>query len=256
MVDFTNNPMLAPLPTQAPARATPAPATNPFDQFDGHAAVANPFDQFDPPQQAKADSAGGSFARNMLNDATFGLSEPAVAAVQATFGDPTNPTSNASDWLSRYHQNLAALRGGLEADRTAHPAASLAGGLAGGMALPLGDVSTIGGAIRTGAKAGMLYGAGNAVADDQGLDSVAMVMAAGPHALALPTVGFASRMAATALQKGAAQRAIDLAATGGVGAAALPRSAVPTSLARALLIQQAKNLPRLTVAAVPLAVGP
>jgi hypothetical protein len=534
-IDYTNNPMLAPLPVQVPARAAPAtapqqaPAANPFDQFDGHPAAGNVFDQFDPPRQAKPDGVGSSFARNLLNDATFGLSEPAVAAVQATFGDPTNPTSQAGNWSDRYHQNLAALRGGLQADRAANPIASFTGGFAGGIANPavrlLGPVDSLGDAVMAGAKFGMGYGAGNAVADDQGLDSIAtgalkgaaiggatggllqkaggaiadalqpriaptiqalkdaaqaaytrldnsgvqigtdalnamgdgaaakfggalgdpdisaalypkasaalrlvssygadgtrggasatlgdldqlrrvvadaastpdkpdrfmarqildhvddfvggltpgdmdagatgaaqavqdltqardywkrysqatqlqgildkaanngtgfsqsgyenairsgfrkllnndraigrfspdvraaiqqvatggsslsatnllrqvgklspqgavpllseagMVMAAGPHALALPAVGLASRIAATALQKGAAQRAIELAATGGAGATVLPKTVVPASLARSLMIQQAKRLPRLTAAAVPLAVS-
>ncbi|HEY2011378.1 MAG TPA: hypothetical protein VGH23_20485 [Rhizomicrobium sp.] len=173
MVDYTNNPMLAPLPAQQPGPA----AANPFDQFDGHAAAGNPFDQFDARTQGKADSGVSSFARGILSGATFGLSEPAVAAIQATVGDPTNPTSHAPDWSARYHENLAALRGGVAADQQAHPVASTAGEIAGGFANPanrlLGPVDSLGDAVRVGAKLGMGYGAGNAVADDNGLDGVA-----------------------------------------------------------------------------------
>jgi hypothetical protein len=175
------DPELAPLPSQAPARPAPAPApqkaANPFDQFDGHAASGNPFDQFDAQTQAGPDSGSSSFARSLLNGATFGLSEPAVAAIQATVGDPTNPTSHAATWSERYHQNLAALNGVVAQDQQAHPVASTAGEIAGGFANPanrlLGPVDSFGDAVKVGAKLGMGYGAGNAVANDGGLDDIA-----------------------------------------------------------------------------------
>jgi hypothetical protein len=187
MVDYTNNPMLAPLPSQVPAQPAPAPApqpgpaANPFDQFDAHAAAGNPFDQFDTHShagtQAKADSGVGSFARGVLSGATFGLAEPAVAAIQATVGDPTNPTSHAANWAARYHENLAALNGGVAADQQAHPVASTGGEIVGGFANPanrlLGPVESLGDAVKVGAKLGMGYGAGNGVAADNGLDGVA-----------------------------------------------------------------------------------
>lgn len=46
------------------------------------------------------------------------------------------------------------------------------------------------------------------------ISEIGLVMAAGPGALALPAIGFAGRMGATALQKGAAKEAINLAALG------------------------------------------
>jgi len=84
------------------------------------------------------------------------------------------------------------------------------------------------------------------------LSEVGMVMAAGPQALAVPAIGLAGRMGATVLQKAAANRAVDLAATGPAGAALLPTSPLPASLVRLQAIRAAKSLPRLAPGAIAL----
>lgn len=176
---------------------TPA-AVNPFDQFDAqdfsslsprysgvygqNAQVVqpktapantqpNPFDRFD---QAAPDSATRSALRGAANAVTFNLADPAVAALQATFGDPTNPTSQAADWSTRYHEDLGALRGVDRQNQSAHPVASLAGEVAGGLALPVGRIAGVVDAARVGGKLGLAYGIGSGIADDKGVDDTVM----------------------------------------------------------------------------------
>lgn len=145
-----------------------APQDNPFDQFDAQpVAQANPFDQFDAP---KSDSAVGSMVRGAVDAGTFNLAEPIVSALQATFGD-AHQTSQAPDWLTRYHENLAANKGGVAADRADHPVASLVGDVAGGFANPanrlLAPITDIKSAARVGGQLGLGYGVGSGVTDDK-----------------------------------------------------------------------------------------
>ncbi len=120
-------------------------------------------------QSAGPDNAVASFARGAAHGASFGLADPMVAGLQAAFGDPLNPTSKAPSLGARYHENLAALRGTAQADQAAHPVASFAGDVAGGFALPIGKISSIGDAARIGGKLGLGYGLGQGVTNDQGI---------------------------------------------------------------------------------------
>lgn len=178
----------------------PAPA-NPFDQFDAPVSSlsprfagvygadaqvqpvsqptpqANPFDAFDRPKLAGPDSAAATFFRRGVGGALFDLADPFVAAVQASVGDPTNPTSKADNWADRYHENLAALRAVGMSDQVAHPIAAFTGEMAGGLANPanrfLGPVDSVAGAAKVGAQLGLAHGIGTGIANDQGLDDIA-----------------------------------------------------------------------------------
>jgi hypothetical protein len=178
----------------------PATPANPFDVFDTvhpasglsprYAGVygdnaqvqplerpANPFDKFDGHAQAGPDNAIESGVRHFLSGAMFGLSDPAVAAVQASGLDPFEPVSQADSWSDRYHENLAALRAVGMSDQIVHPIASFTGEIAGGLANPanrfLGEVRSVGDAARVGGQLGLAHGIGTGIADDQGVDHIA-----------------------------------------------------------------------------------
>jgi hypothetical protein len=148
---------------------------NPFDQFDDaqQQAQGNPFDQFDETPQPQADDSFGSFVRGAANAATFNLADPIVAGVQAAFGDPTNPTSNAPSIGERYHENLAALRGVKDANERAHPIAAFAGGVGGSFVNPatrlLPRINSVRTAVGVGAGLGAGYGFGQGVTNDEGV---------------------------------------------------------------------------------------
>ncbi len=145
-------------------------------------------------QPSILDKIGGSMGaalHGVVNGATLNLWDPAIAASLATakgtpvsysVGGGTQNTSSAPAYLDRYHENLAAMRGSAQEDQKAHPVASLAGNVAGGLMLPVGKISSVGGAARTGASLGLGYGVGQGVTDDKGLGNVAVK--AGEGALA------------------------------------------------------------------------
>jgi hypothetical protein len=151
-----------------------APQSNPFDQFDGpqqapQEVQGNPFDQFDGDTAAQADGAMGSFVKGAMNGATLNFADPILAGAQALVGNPFNAASQAGTLGERYHENLKWQRERGEANRQAHPVASLAGEVAGGFALPVGKINSAKAAMKMGAMLGAGYGVGAGVTRDQGV---------------------------------------------------------------------------------------
>lgn len=191
----------APAPTpQPPQPPTPAPA-NPFDQFDAPQAKAaapqsgaaqNPFDQFDAPpavpayqqqpgyqqalkqvQTGALDTGAGGAVLGVENGLTFnnadrinGAANAATQYVQNLFtGSQGKPTPGqmydaTRDAVNTEDQNFSA----------AHPVASIASNIVGGLPIGAGigkavlaapsAVARVGAAIGTGAASGAAYGAG------------------------------------------------------------------------------------------------
>jgi hypothetical protein len=82
------------------------------------------------------------------------------------------------------------------------------------------------------------------------LAEVGMYGLGGPQMLAVPAAGLAGRMGATALQSRAATKAVDLAATGPAGSAALNLPPVPLSAVQVRAMKAAGMLPNLTPGAI------
>lgn len=129
--------------------------------------------------QAKYEAHTGSSLeaglRGAANAATFGLGDTIAAA-----GDATIPldsgSSNAPTWTQRFQENRTAQRGHTGATETAHPIASVAGGLAGGFINPatraLPVIHGFGVAALQGAGVGAAYGAGGAVSNGEDLSGI------------------------------------------------------------------------------------
>lgn len=156
----------------------------PRDQFDAKLGIAAS-------QQQGAHDPGAfkSFGRSAANAGAFGFMNPIDAAWKATFPDPGSfksydtPVSNAPNWSQRYSENLARDQAETGAEQKAHPVASFAGSVAGGMLNPVTNalpaINTLRAAILQGGGIGAGYGLGSAVSNQEGLGDTAADAAIG-----------------------------------------------------------------------------
>lgn len=127
-----------------------------------------------------ADPSGylSSVVRNLTNGASYNLADPIAAATGAAipipgWTEPKNPGPESATYGQRFGALLKMSRDETAQGQKAHPGASLAASVAGGVINPLtlamGAPATIGKAILQGAATGAAYGAGGSIGNAQTL---------------------------------------------------------------------------------------
>lgn len=119
--------------------------------FDLHKAAA---DGYSPIITKPEPSIGESIVRGAAQGATFGGVDEATGAINA-LSDVAGDKYTLADLLDRYRAHRDESRANYAAAEQANPIASLAGNLAGGIALPMGALNSARSAMALGAAAGL-----------------------------------------------------------------------------------------------------